>query len=128
MRPARDSDMTDQAEDWIIQAEESSLTANKPTTVISNKVDTNEIFVVEWIGTNAGWDCELQLKNKNDTIGEAIKGSLAPLGPKIDRYYLKPAILFEAGDHINLVATVGTATTTERKFAIGGWKIDKSRT
>ena len=111
-------------EDWVEFVKYGTLTANKPTVVISKKVDTGEYYVIESIGTNGGWNIKLAIKNKNDQFGEDINGIQAPLMPVEDRYYLKIPLLFEPGDEIKLVATATNAAYNV-KFDIRGRKRER---
>jgi len=123
-RPATTSDLTDQSEDWIEYAQQGTLTANKPTTVIERKVDTGEQYTIERIGTNAGYNVTVGIYNKNDQLGEDINGFLCPIVDGVPQYQLRIPYTFTAGDHIKLVATA-TSAHYNAKFAIFGHKIDK---
>lgn len=114
------------AEDYVeYYLQTAALTANSPTAVITRKVDTNEAYVVKYIGTNGGSDITLELRNKNDVFGESVNGLLSPLIPRDQWYKLDPAIMFVPGDELKLVATSASGASNI-KFMLKGWKVDKS--
>lgn len=123
---ATDADYAhDMAEEWIEYINKGTLTANKPTTVITRKADAKEWYVVEEVGTNGGYNITMQIKNKNDQIGEDIPGVIAPLKPADERHKIRVPYRFVSGDEFNLVATAASAAYNT-KFIVRGFKMDRS--
>jgi len=111
-------------EDWYEEAQNtSSMTANTPTTIISKSVDKNSIYLLQSIGTNGDYNIKLEIKNKNDLIGDYVRGNIAPIYPNTERYWLAVKQIFEEGDELKIVATAASATgTTHTKFDVRGKK------
>lgn len=117
-RPALDADVTDQSEDFVQFVNQATLTANTPANVLTAKVDLNEQITIETFGTNGGTDITLELKNKNDVIGQSVNGIIAPMAPRDAWYRLGIPMTFVPGDDVKLVATSAAGATTIKFF----WK------
>lgn len=122
VRPATEEDIMT-GEDYYQYVNKASLTANTPTTVLEWDIDTGERLTLIALGTNGGADISIDIKNKNDVIGETINGLSAPFQPKEDHYKLGVPMTFEDGDHVKIVAT-SAAGATYVKFFMKGTKQD----
>ena len=125
VRPATEEDMIigegcpPFSEDWYLFKKQATLTANTPTSIFDEDLAKNEAITVETFGTNGGTDVTMELKNKNDVIGQAVNGLNAPIQPRDEWYRLSVPMTFEEGDHMKLFAT-SAAGATNIKFFIKG--------
>lgn len=123
VRPATEADITEYSEDYYGYVNQATLAANTPTRVLQWDLDKGEQVILEFMGTNGGANITLELRNKNDVIGEQVNGLSAPMMPRDSWYPLAIPMLFEEGDHMGLFATAAVAATNI-KFFLKGHKVD----
>lgn len=103
--------------DYHKVVKDATMAANVNEQQLTEDLDKGEWVVITHIGTNGGYNVNLQLKNKDKVlIGQEVNGINAPLNPKTWWYALEVPMLFDEGDEPRLYGKATVAATNIKFF------------